>query len=265
MPIVINHRAAALGTRVLAVAPARWHLIRRRVASVLAVAIWRRTAIDGLRLLAFGALALFAFTAVAQAVQPTVTDVSPNSGSTEGGAPATITGTNFGNVTTVWIGGVGAAFVVVDDQTISVTTPSHAAGAVDVVVINDLDETGGNGVPLYTFVAPPTVNSISPNLGSTAGNTSVTISGAGFTGATSVTIGGGSAALTVQSDNEITTTTTAHAAGSVDVVVSISGVEGTGTGLFTYVVPPTITSVSPVLGRPQAAPRSPSPAQTSPG
>jgi hypothetical protein len=81
------------------------------------------------------------------------------------------------------------------------------------------------------------------------GGTAVTIAGTNFTGATAVTIGGAPAQfVTVTSATSITATTAAHAAGTVDVVVTTPAGSGTGTGLFTYFVMPTVTGVLPNSG-----------------
>ena len=66
---------------------------------------------------------------------PTISSVSPNSGSTNGGTAVTITGTNFSSGATVTFGGTAASNVTVASSTsITATTPAHAAGAVNVVV-----------------------------------------------------------------------------------------------------------------------------------
>jgi large repetitive protein len=100
----------------------------------------------------------------------------------------------------------------------------------------------------------PTVTGISPNAGPLAGGTSLTITGSNFTGATSVTIGGTAATgLIVVNATTITATTPAHAAGTVDVVVTTPGGTGTGTGLFTYAtVPGAPTGVTATGGNGQA-------------
>jgi hypothetical protein len=86
-----------------------------------------------------------------------------------------------------------------------------------------------------TPAAAPTVTSVSPTSGATAGGTSVTITGTNFTGATAVTIGGVSATgISVVNDTTITATTPAHAVGAVDVTVTTPGGTGTGVTLFTY-------------------------------
>ncbi len=60
---------------------------------------------------------------------PTVLSVNPNDGSTDGGTSVTITGTNFTGATSVTFNGSAAtAITVVNDSTITATTPAHAAG-----------------------------------------------------------------------------------------------------------------------------------------
>lgn len=76
----------------------------------------------------------------------TVDSVTPATGPAAGGTAVTIEGSNFGGVTAVTFGGTAATNVrVVDETTITCTTPAHAAGAVDVVVTDDsgaVTETG---------------------------------------------------------------------------------------------------------------------------
>jgi hypothetical protein len=97
----------------------------------------------------------------------------------------------------------------------------------------------------WTLIPAPTVTSISPTSGPTAGGTSVTITGTNFTGATAVTIGGAAATgVTVVSATSITATTPAGTAGARDVVVTTAGGSGTGSGLYTYVAAPTATTGS---------------------
>jgi uncharacterized repeat protein (TIGR02543 family) len=93
-----------------------------------------------------------------------------------------------------------------------------------------------SGQSLATFDAlAPAVSAISPSSGSPGGGTAVTISGSHFTGATAVTIDGiAVTGLTVVNDTTITATTPAGTAGAKEVAVTAP--EGTGSGLFTYVV-----------------------------
>ncbi|HJQ71510.1 MAG TPA: IPT/TIG domain-containing protein [Blastocatellia bacterium] len=85
----------------------------------------------------------------------------------------------------------------------------------------------------------PVVNSVSPNTGTTAGGTSITITGSGFTTGATVMVGGVPAtSVNVSSGTTITAVTPAHAAGAVDVrVTNTNGLGGTLAGGFTYVQP----------------------------
>jgi IPT/TIG domain len=85
------------------------------------------------------------------------------------------------------------------------------------------------------LLAPPEVDAVTPNVGPVAGGTAVTVSGAGFTGATGVTFGGTAATgFAVTSDAVIGCTTPAHAAGAVAVVVQSPRGNVTLAGGFTY-------------------------------
>lgn len=86
----------------------------------------------------------------------------------------------------------------------------------------------------FTFVAAPSVASITPSTGTTAGNTYVTITGANLAGATSVTFGDAAATIVTNSPSSITVTTPAHVAGTVSVVVTTPGGSATTTNAFTY-------------------------------
>jgi hypothetical protein len=65
---------------------------------------------------------------------PTVTGVSPSTGSVAGGDSVTITGTGFTNAYDVSFGGVSASFTVNSDDSITAVTPPGNAGTVDVTV-----------------------------------------------------------------------------------------------------------------------------------
>ncbi|MEA2907835.1 MAG: hypothetical protein QOI12_5222 [Alphaproteobacteria bacterium] len=97
--------------------------------------------------------------------------------------------------------------------------------------------------------APPTVTSLSPISGPTAGGTSVTITGMGFTGATSVKFGSTAAPFAVSSDTSITATSPAGT-GTVNVTVTTPGSTSTTstTDQFTYIAAPTVTSINPTSG-----------------
>ncbi|MGA8726232.1 MAG: RHS repeat-associated core domain-containing protein [Acidimicrobiales bacterium] len=93
---------------------------------------------------------------------------------------------------------------------------------------------------------PPVVEQISPSYGPPAGGSRVTITGSGFTGATSVDFGGSSASFIVDSDTTITATAPAGG-GTVDITVTTPG--GTSAGgsadQFTYQGAGAFGSLSP--------------------
>ena len=181
---------------------------------------------------------------------PTVTGVSLSGGPLEGGTLLTVTGTGFSSMATVTLGGTAATEVVwVSSTSLMLTTPAHAAGLVNVVVTNP-DTQSGTGTGLYTYAVAPTVSAVSRSTGSSLGGDSVTISGSGFQANAVVTLGGIAAGSVVwTSSSRLTVVTPAHAIGLVDVVVTNPDTQsGTGTGLYTYAVAPTVTGLSVVQG-----------------
>ena len=135
------------------------------------------------------------------------------------------------------LGGTAASNVnVVGSTSITATAPAHAAGAVNVIVTNS-DAQSGTLISGYTYRNPaPTITSITPNTGTTAGGASVTITGTGFAAGATVNLGGTAAtAVNIVSSTSITATTPAHAAGAVNVVVTNSDAQsGTLTNGYTY-------------------------------
>ncbi|MGC2502262.1 MAG: IPT/TIG domain-containing protein, partial [Silvibacterium sp.] len=100
----------------------------------------------------------YALQLTAAAPALTVTSVSPNNGSTEGGTAVTITGTNFASGATVSFGGTAATnVVVVNSTTITAMTPAGSAGAVTVTVTNSGGLSGSltNG---FTYEAPGAIS-----------------------------------------------------------------------------------------------------------
>jgi IPT/TIG domain/Autotransporter beta-domain len=180
---------------------------------------------------------------------PTVAAISPNNGPVAGGTFVTIIGTGFTGATAVTIGGSPATSVtVVSATTITATTSAGSAGPASVLVTTPNGTNPAN--TLYTYgTPPPTVTSVNPPNGSLAGGTPITITGAAFTGATSVTIGGSSVAFTFVNDTTITAVTPAHALGPVNVTVTTPIGTGTGIDLYTYTPPPpTVTAITPNSG-----------------
>jgi hypothetical protein len=120
---------------------------------------------------------------------PTVTGVSPKTGSAAGGDTVTITGSGFMNASRVSFGGVSASFTVNNDGSITATTPARSAdGTVDVTVTNNFGGTSATSaldIYNYTDTTPPTVSLHTPNAAFTlTGGTVVSWSGADEPGGT---------------------------------------------------------------------------------
>jgi hypothetical protein len=109
-----------------------------------------------------GANTLFTYVAA-----PTLTNVAPAIGLIGGGTNVTLTGTDFTGATGVTFDGSPAtAVVAVSDTSITCTTPSHAAGAVSVVVTAPGGDNAAN--TLFTYVT-----TIAPDMAVTRGVTPV--------------------------------------------------------------------------------------------
>jgi hypothetical protein len=170
---------------------------------------------------------------------PTITSISPASGSTSGGTSVTITGTDFGCGVkpVVKFGSNLAFFTLLSDTQITATSPP-GVGTADVTVTTDGGTSPTSAADQFTYTAsPPTVTSISPNNGLTSGGTVVAISGTNFIGATSIKFGSTGAALfTVLTPNLIAVSSPAGS-GTVDVTVTTAaGTSAISTAdQFTYV------------------------------
>ena len=109
--------------------------------------------------------------------------------------------------------------------------------------------TNGLSTSLAPPPAPPSVVAVSPSAGPLAGGTSITISGAGFTSTSTVTIGGTQATgVNFVNTSTLTAVTPSGAQGFADVTVFTQNGSGTLKSGFTYLGPPTITRVSPTSG-----------------
>jgi len=176
---------------------------------------------------------------------PTVTAITPNRGATLGGTAVTIVGTGIANASAVTMNGNAVGnYTVVNPTTITATTPMGAAGSSSVRVTTPGGQSSTNS--LFTFVTPPTVASVTPTQGTSLGGNSIVITGTGFSNVIGVSIGGSPAAsYVVNSTSQITEITPPGPAGNAAIIVNVNGASSTTNSLFSYVVPPTVTGVSP--------------------
>ena len=205
---------------------------------------------------------------------PTVSSVSPASGSVNGGTPIRIIGTGFVAGATVEIGqgnGTGptaiaaSEVVVVSPTEITAKTGGSAkAGTWNLYVIDSGGTSPANTDDDYTYypATTPTVSSVSPASGSVNGGTPIRIIGTGFVAGATVEIGQGNGTgptaiaaseVVVVSPTEITAKTGGSAkAGTWNLYVIDSG--GTSPANtdddYTYypATTPTVSSVSPASG-----------------
>ena len=157
---------------------------------------------------------------------PTVTGVSPNVGPLGGGTGVTITGSNFTGATAVKFGTTAATGVIVNGAGTSITATSPSgSGTVNVTVMTPGGTSATSSADDFTYVPEPIVTGVSPNGGTDAGGTSVTITGSNFTGATAVKFGTTAATgVIVNSATSITATSPATGTiGTVDVTVTTPG------------------------------------------
>jgi len=228
-----------------------------------------RTRLLGLSLSA-AAVLLMAAATQAFAAPPTVTSISPSSGSTSGQTlfcpsltSTAITGTNFTGATSATIGGTQATgFLVIDDSHIRVCVPAtQVSGVADVTVTSP----GGTGVGtgLYTyFSGSPSISIVSPNTGLTTGGNQVFITGSNFipgtgagnTPATTVSVNSvlvDPLKVQVTSTGSLTVIMPAGVAGSATITIcTAGGVAGCASAGYIYIAPalPTVTSISPSGG-----------------
>jgi hypothetical protein len=165
--------------------------------------------------------------------------VNPSQGPTDGGTVVKIYGINFEDGAQVFFGGTSALSISVDPNgmCITATTPHYAqVGPVDVEVVNPDGQSGAVQYG-FTYLAPgPEVKSVEPNVGTTDGNTPVSITGSGFDPQATVTFGGIDALDVSWHDSGlIQAFTPPHIAGTVDVIVTNpNGRSGILHGGFTY-------------------------------
>jgi hypothetical protein len=172
----------------------------------------------------------------AQAAAPVVAAFLPLSGPV--GTSVTITGIGFEDssvATAVAFNGTAAQSFSVDSNT-EITAVVPIGATTGPVSVTDSE---GTGASLLGFIVtpspPPTIVLFDPSSG--PAGTSVTITGTGYTGASSVAFDGASATFDVSSDLEITTTVPL---GATTGPLSVITPGGTATSLTDYsVLPPT--------------------------
>jgi outer membrane protein OmpA-like peptidoglycan-associated protein len=178
---------------------------------------------------------------------PSISSISPKSGSTSGGAVVTISGSFTNGVTGVTIGGTSASITSSNTSSVTVVAPAGTAGAASVAVTNAYGtSTLSNS---FTYVTGPVITSLSPASGAPAGGTVVRITGSGLSDVTGVTFGSSAGtSLTIDSSTSLVVTTPSGTSGAAVNVAATNGITtSTLTSAFSY-NGPVISSVSPATG-----------------
>lgn len=180
---------------------------------------------------------------------PTISAINPSQGPTTGGTTVTLTGTGMTGSTAVRFGSTNATSFTVNSATqITAVSPPRTAGAAAVIVVHP---TGNSNSVTFTYVVAqvPVVTGVAPSSGPTSGGTGVTLTGTGFTGATTITFAGVPAtSFTVNSATQITAVTPAGSAGAAVVTVTTPGGTSAPDAFFFYAAPPALTSAGPTQG-----------------
>ncbi|MEU1628434.1 IPT/TIG domain-containing protein [Streptomyces sp. NPDC020096] len=170
--------------------------------------------------------------------------VSPSQGSTSGGTPVTITGTNLGGATAVHFGSRPATGVTSVSATQLTAVSPSGSGTVEVTVTTP----GGNSNPEpFFYISAPWITSVSPAAGQFGGGNTVTITGS-FLGSTEQVVfgpgavhgGGQNAAFTIVSDTEIIAVAPPEAAGAADIIIQSPGGNADLLSAYTYLAGPGI-------------------------
>ena len=171
-----------------------------------------------------------------------------NNSTTSSPVPVKVAKDGLYGAPSVSLGGSNLTNVSVssDGTTITGTTAPHAAGTVDTVITNP-DGQSTTLANSYTYVAGPTITSITPTSGLTTGGDSAIIYGTNFNNKDVVKFDGVAASIDYISPTEILVTATpAHVSpGMVDVTVTdqYNQVSTLSNG-FTYMLPPiTLTGI----------------------
>jgi len=161
---------------------------------------------------------------------PTVKKVTPALGSELGGTKVNISGSNFIGATEVSFDSNPAISFTVKSATSIAAVAPPGEGVADVTVTTAGGTSAVTTLDQFTYVPPPVVTSVTPNVGTKLGGTAVTIAGTGFAvGTTATTFKFGAAKATSVnciSTTECTMVTPKHAIGTVDVVATAKKIPG---------------------------------------
>ncbi|XP_048575327.1 fibrocystin-L-like isoform X2 [Nematostella vectensis] len=159
-------------------------------------------------------------------VVPTVSDVSPNRGSTSGGTVITLTGQSFGttlSTVSVSIGGSACTVIEVSITSLRCRTSARAAGVVTVSATVSGVTASKDSAFTYDAALTPTVTDITPISGKVTGGTNLTITGTDFgtDSGVKIMIGAKECVRISNTDTQIKCTVPMSEAGSFPITIEI--------------------------------------------
>jgi hypothetical protein len=168
------------------------------------------------------AIVTYTYSATAPYIALTV----PNYGSTVGGQLVTITGTNLTGAT-VAIGDIPAIVLSSSSTEVKCYTPAAVSATTVTTTVNLIVTTnptgsnpiGSNTIPYIYSTTAPSISTISPSSGTSAGGTPIIISGNNYLAGATVAIGGKGATNVSTTSSSITCTTPAGTVGDADLIV----------------------------------------------
>lgn len=168
---------------------------------------------------------------------PFLSSINPTTGPAGGYTSVTLSGTGFGGTTQVKFGANDAISFIVNSGT-SITAIAPPGTLFDNVDVFVMDPEGSSTLPtayVYTFNPNPNIDTVTPNTGTVAGGTRVTITGPSVVGVSDVQFDGVSGTdLEINAATELTVTTPAGTVGGANVVAIGSGSDTIVNG-FTYI------------------------------
>ena len=196
----------------------------------------------------------------------TISAIDPTTGSTAGGTTVTVTGTGFtADMELNFAGFTGLPYTVTSPTELSFVTKQHAQGFVDLTIFNgDLTDNATLSNAFWYQTPTPaslSLTGISPVSGPATGGNSITLTGtggpAGAGGVPNLSTcwpeisSGGAIEKTASSASSVTFTMPAGGPGVTSVWIVcpyVSGPAKSNSLQYTYLGPPTVTSVAPGAG-----------------
>lgn len=184
----------------------------------------------------------------ATVIPPAIASVSPASALRTAGGTLTVTGRRLTGATAVKVDNKDCPITSTTATEVECTLPvGDGAGPVDVELTTPDGTATKSGA--FTYTAAPAISTVAPAAGPKAGGTSLTISGTALTGVT-VEVGGVPCPVAPGANDTSVTCTTAGGAPGAALGVTVTNGVGSDTrnSAFTYLDPPSISSVSPTSG-----------------